>query len=104
MNSQQPSVKEVNRVIEEIEAKQKRRQNKLKNKAKKLISFFPTWFTQRRRKQQYFEWLQIRTGELTLQTLELQIMSLKEELKDYREMKKLDRHVHKWQHKQRYVE
>jgi len=103
------SLKEVNIVIKELETQQQqleyeKQQKTFKNKAKKLFSWFPTWFTQRRRKKQYFEWLQIRTGELTLQALELQIKSLKEELKYYHEMKRLDRHVHKWKHRRGYVD
>lgn len=110
-SSEEETLKEVNKVIKEIEAQQQEPDNEeqktLKNKAKRLITFLPTWFTERRRKQQYLGWLQIRLGELTLQSLQLQIQLSEEELKDNREMHRLDRHVHKWnrdRQKQRYVE
>jgi len=99
-SSEKETLEEVNRVIEETEAQQERRQDKLRAKAKKLLSWFSEWRNRRR----YSEWLQIKQGELMMQTLELQILSLKGELKDYREMKKLDRHVHKWKHRRGYVD
>lgn len=77
-------------------------QQDLKAKSKKLVSSLR--FSNYRERKQYLAALQIRQQELMLQLLELQILSSREELKDYHEARKLNNHIHKWHHKQECVE
>jgi hypothetical protein len=61
-------------------------QGKFRAKAKKAISrLLPKWLSERIERRDYSQWLQIKHAELTVQALELQIISLNLELKASRE-------------------